>query len=1547
MANNNSISSIKAPPVLCEETGYERYKLEIEIWQLLKVCSKQEEGPLIFRTLPEKAKSTVISLGAAAIGSETGLQQILAKLDTLYLSDKNQRIFQALDAFEKFRRPGTMDMNTFVLEFQKLHDKVSQYNCVYPDGVLAYRILKAANISTEHESLVRATVETGKWSSKSIIEQLSKVFNVSRSPSPSVAVKVEPVFHSRTEFNTTPVSNEHFEINRSQPTIYDDYESDDAYCNQTQSCESSEYDIYYTPAYARNQNKWKRPSKPNFQRPQGYQSVRYIDDPSLRAGLRSSYNNSKTVLNPKDSRGNFTTCRHCRSIYHWVEDCPHLPDNKHKPTKAYYGNTTEEQIYIGLFQSNTPISSDEISCLLGETLDMAVIDSGCPKTVAGQSWFNEYLKSRSDLQDKDLQYLESTAIFRFGDSDPISASKKVLLPLNIANKNIFLETELVPANVPLLLSKETMKKANAKLNFDSDTISLFGVEQSMVCTSSGHYAIPIKKNSLYNLEKSSEKDNIVMFTLKEGADVKTVARKLHLQFSHPTSDRLIKLVKSSGIENSELIDEIKNLDNQCDTCKRFKKKNPRPVVCLPMSTDFNDTIAMDLKTFKNNEIYLLHMIDHCTRFSAGSVIRSKKKEVIVNELFKHWVSVFGAPRRILTDNGGEFANSELIDMCENLNINLITTAAESPWSNGLVEKHNGIIGEAISKILEDVDCSIEVALAWALNAKNSLKNIHGFSSYQLVFGKNPNLPSVFENKLPALEGITSSKLIASHLNAMHKAREEYIKLESSEKLRRAMRSKTRTHSNVTYFHGDEVFYKREEDTRWRGPGRVIGQDGSKILIKIPTGLISAHSSSVILTSDSEKSRTLNLEKSDKNKNSKIEPSHSESDEDIWYDADEEFGEPEIVIEDVEGQRNDENESFEEAEENTQNEVEEERDEFQQSIVLEHDNNLEDEVELPQNETSNIDEYHRHQENVADLPDLIEDDHEHINSNEEMNTFVRTVKDLPKVNQCVQFRPAESNEWKNIKIVGRGGKMGVKGKGNKLFLNVRDLNSSIETCENFEVGEWRPIEYQTLLSSFNDEKFAEAKAVELGNWAKLEVYEEVEDEGQNFVTTRWVLTEKMKENEVKQKARLVCRGYEDDSNVPTDSPTCNKDSLKTAIAIIASKEWEIASLDIKAAFLQGKLLEREIYMKPPKEASALGKLWKLRRCVYGLNDASRYWYLRLREELIKLGCKPSKLDPSVFMFHINSELHGLLLIHVDDILHAGSDTFTNNTISGIRSTFKISSECRSAFKYLGIDVTQTKEGIYLTQIQYLNELQEIKIDSTRRNHHNLPLTEVEISELRSVIGKLNWMATETRPDLSFSVSQLSSCIKRATINDLVKANKIVRKCKQYDVHLFYPKLNLDDLKVRCYSDASFAKADDGGSQAGVYVELVSEDKTAAVSWFSKRIKRVVNDTMAAETLAMVEGIDAGFLVSALLSEILYNGEKQIIVEGVTDNRSLFKAAHSTKSVTERRLRIDLGIIREALAKDELVLNWVPTSSQLSDVLTKEGVDPLPLLSHIAE
>ena len=105
------------------------------------------------------------------------------------------------------------------------------------------------------------------------------------------------------------------------------------------------------------------------------------------------------------------------------------------------------------------------------------------------------------------------------------------------------------------------------------------------------------------------------------------------------------------------------------------------------------------------------------------VVESKRKDVIVKKIFQIWISMFGSPKKFLVDNGGEFNNHKCISQCENINILICTTDAEAPWSNCLVERHNAILGYAVAKTIDNVKCDLELALAWATAAKNSLKDM--------------------------------------------------------------------------------------------------------------------------------------------------------------------------------------------------------------------------------------------------------------------------------------------------------------------------------------------------------------------------------------------------------------------------------------------------------------------------------------------------------------------------------------------------------------------------------------------------------------------------------------------------------------------------------------------------------------------------------------------------------------------------------------------------------------------------------------------------------
>ena len=157
----------------------------------------------------------------------------------------------------------------------------------------------------------------------------------------------------------------------------------------------------------------------------------------------------------------------------------------------------------------------------------------------------------------------------------------------------------------------------------------------------------------------------------------------------------------------------------------------------------------------------------------------------------------------------------------------------------------------------------------------------------------------------------------------------------------------------------------------------------------------------------------------------------------------------------------------------------------------------------------------------------------------------------------------------------------------------------------------------MLILFNSEEVMCAKEKEIQNWKDNEVYDKVEDVGQESLSVRWLVM-KLKGGQPVVKARRVRRGYEEDTKgLRKDSPTCSREAVRLALSLTLAMGWTCHSLDIKAVYLQGNEISREVYLRPPPEF-ADGQLWKLRKTVYGLCDAARHWYLRVRDQLTNIG-----------------------------------------------------------------------------------------------------------------------------------------------------------------------------------------------------------------------------------------------------------------------------------------------------------------------------------------
>ena len=564
---------------------------------------------------------------------------------------------------------------------------------------------------------------------------------------------------------------------------------------------------------------------------------------------------------------------------------------------------------------------------------------------------------------------------------------------------------------------------------------------------------------------------------------------------------------------------------------------------------------------------------------------------------------------------------------------------------------------------------------------------------------------------------------------------------------------------------------------------------------------------------------------------------------------------------------------------------------------------------------------------------------------------------------IQYKLSGDDNWTTSKVVSRSGKCTGKYanewnmENNKGEKEVIDFDGDVEWREALEENADKIISDENpeteIAETFHVETEQEtlnAKYKELESWKKNEVYEEVEDKGQYCVSVRWVVTPKIIEGKLQTKARLCARGFEETTSFRTDSPTCKTESVRIALAIISSNEWTLHSIDYKTAFLQGTQIDRTLYLRPPRECKTK-KIWKLKKTVYGLADAPRVWFLRLKEELLKLGVQVSSYDQGIFFWHSTNGLEGILVCFVDDQLWGGTKNFEENVIDKLRHIFNVGCEHSSAFKYIGIDLVQRSNfSIFINQESYIKSIEPINIDRSRRLQKDATINEQEKTKLRSLIGQLNWITGVSRPDIGFGVCQLSSTFKNATVNHLNKANKLLRHVKNTPNSICFPTFsNLKSLKVVVYADASFGNLPKGGSQGGQIIFLADKnDNSCPLTWKSNKIKRVVKSTLAAETLSFVEGCDTGILMSKIVSEIIFGDKNSSIhIHCRIDNKSLYDAAYTTKTISDTRLQIEMSIVREMIEKKEVIPSWIKSTKQLADVLTKEGSSSATILKILED
>jgi hypothetical protein len=471
-------------------------------------------------------------------------------------------------------------------------------------------------------------------------------------------------------------------------------------------------------------------------------------------------------------------------------------------------------------------------------------------------------------------------------------------------------------------------------------------------------------------------------------------------------------------------------------------------------------------------------------------------------------------------------------------------------------------------------------------------------------------------------------------------------------------------------------------------------------------------------------------------------------------------------------------------------------------------------------------------------------------------------------------------------------------------------------------------------------------------------------GRRAIGSHWVFEFKLSDEGPIAKARLVAKGF---SQLPgidftkTFAPVAKATSIRLLAAIACTKGWHLDCFDATRAFLWGDL-EEEIYMRLPDGFShslsaatttSPTLVWRLLKSMYGLKQASRVWYAKIRCTLERIGFTRSDFDHALFHFSGSwrgTVIHCIIALHVDDGM-GGSDSseFLAWVKSEITKEFGLK-DLGAAKQFLGVEFARnlTTKELWMHQTSYVQTLLEdlsmsdcnvakTPMDTSRLDVNTEQVLPDRRTEYQTLIRKLLFLSICTRPDISYAVNSLAqhSSAPRQTCFDAVK--RVLRYLKgTASLGLHYKaQTDLDHFIPRGYSDSDWAGEKDRRSVSG-FVWFYGD---CLIDWGSKKQQCVALSSTEAEYVALTTCIQSGIALRSLANQLGLNVPSPTCVK--CDNEGAISlSSESSHQSRAKHIDIKYHFIRFHTESKTFEIVYVKSSDNCADILTK----PLPIESH---
>ncbi|GJV00049.1 putative ribonuclease H-like domain-containing protein [Tanacetum coccineum] len=331
----------------------------------------------------------------------------------------------------------------------------------------------------------------------------------------------------------------------------------------------------------------------------------------------------------------------------------------------------------------------------------------------------------------------------------------------------------------------------------------------------------------------------------------------------------------------------------------------------------------------------------------------------------------------------------------------------------------------------------------------------------------------------------------------------------------------------------------------------------------------------------------------------------------------------------------------------------------------------------------------------------------------------------------------------------------------------DMDSAVQTRRMYKQNEAGLIEPKKATEALEEESWVEAMQEELLHFKLLNVWTLVKlPYGKKAIGTKQVFRNKKDQRGivVRNEARLVAQGFRQEEGIDYDevfAPVARIEAIRLFLAYASYMDFTVYQMDVKYAFLYGTI-EDEVYV-----CQSLGfldpefpdKVYKVEKALYGLHQALKAWYDTLSTYLIENRFRRGIINKTLFIKKFKNNIL-LVQVYVDDIIFGSTKKSLSTEFEQLmHKRFQMSSMGELTF-FLGLQVEQRADGIFLSQENYVYEIlkkfgySNIKTASTQMETQK-PLTkdengsDVDVHLYRSMIGSLMYL-TSSRPDIMFAV-----------------------------------------------------------------------------------------------------------------------------------------------------------------------------------------------------